>query len=347
MDDVNVAQRAARIGVVIPCYRVTRHILAVILKVGPEVDTILCVDDACPDRSGDFIEANCKDPRVVVLRNDVNLGVGGAVIKGYREALRRNLDVVVKIDGDGQMDPALVLRFVSPIISGAADYTKGNRFYSPELLRQMPNIRIFGNAILSFMSKLSSGYWDIFDPTNGYTAISASVLDILRLDKIDKRYFFESDMLFRLNIIRAKVVDIPMFSRYADEESGLKISKVIGPFLLGNLRNLGKRIVYNYYLRDFNVASVEMITSIALLTFGITFGLYKWISAGAEGEIATAGTVMLSALPIMIGVQLFLSALSYDVSSTPSEPIHRRLSDKHWVPVIKAHDNLPESQRLL
>lgn len=291
------------------------------------MDAILCIDDACPDGSGEFIEANCRDPRVTVLRNDQNRGVGGAVIRGYQEAILMGLDIAVKIDGDGQMDPALLEQFVMPIIQGAADYTKGNRFYSPEFLEQMPAVRIFGNAVLSFMSKLSSGYWDIFDPTNGYTAISVRVLEIMRLERLHERYFFESDMLFRLNIIRARIVDIPMLSKYADEESGLKIKRILGPFLLGHSRNLLKRIGYNYYLRDFNVASVELIGSLLLTTFGVLFGLYKWITESVEGDVATAGTVMISALPIIIGVQLFLAALSYDVSSTPKEAIHRKLSD--------------------
>ncbi len=317
----------ARVGVIIPCYKVTRHVLGVISRIGPEVDQIFCIDDACPDSSGDFIEAHCADPRVRVLRNEQNLGVGGAVVRGYQEVLRSNPDVVVKIDGDGQMDPALLRQFVIPIIQGVADYTKGNRFYSPEFLEQMPSVRIFGNAALSFISKLSSGYWDIFDPTNGYTAISVKILRIMRLDTLHKRYFFESDMLFRLSTIRAKVVDIPMVAKYADEESGLKINRILMPFILGHLRNMVKRIGYNYYLRDFNVASVELFASLLLILFGTSFGLLKWITESAQGEVATAGTVMISALPIIIGVQLFLAAISYDVSSTPREAIHPNLSN--------------------
>ncbi|ANY77712.1 glycosyl transferase family 2 [Microvirga ossetica] len=249
------------------------------------------------------------------------------MIRGYREAIEMDLDVVIKIDGDGQMDPVLLGQFADPIVHGLADYTKGNRFYSPEFLEQMPKVRVFGNAILSFMTKLSCGYWDIFDPTNGYTAISARVLRIMNLDRLHERYFFESDMLFRLNIIRAKVVDIPMLAKYADEESGLKISKIIGPFMLGHLKNMAKRIGYNYYLRDFNVASLELLSSILLISFGTVFGLYKWVTESAQGDVATAGAVMISALPIIIGVQLLLAALSYDVSSVPREAIHPNLSN--------------------
>lgn len=321
----------AKVGVVIPCYRVTRHVLDVISRIGPEVDEIYCVDDACPDKSGDFIEAHSTDPRVKVLRNEQNRGVGGAVTHGYREAIKADLDIVVKIDGDGQMDPALLVQFAEPIAQGIADYTKGNRFYSPDFLEQMPRVRIIGNAILSFMTKLSSGYWDIFDPTNGYTAINVKILRIMRLDRLHERYFFESDMLFRLNIIRAKIVDIPMVATYADEESGLKISKIVGPFIFGHMRNMLKRIGYNYYLRDFNVASMELLGSIFLISFGSAFGLYKWISEGVQGDIATAGTVMVSALPIIVGVQLLLAALSYDVSATPRDAIHPNLSKANRV----------------
>ena len=163
------------IAVVIPCYRVTNHVLDVIAKIGTEVSVIIAVNDCCPDDSGDFITKNCNDARVLVLRNQQNLGVGGAVLTGYRAAIGTGADVIVKVDGDGQMDPSLIPAFVAPIIAGEADYTKGNRFFDLEEIRAMPKVRLFGNAVLSFMTKHSSGYWDLFDPTNGYTAIHADV----------------------------------------------------------------------------------------------------------------------------------------------------------------------------
>ncbi|AOU96447.1 glycosyl transferase [Achromobacter ruhlandii] len=209
---------------------------------------------------------------MVVLRNEVNRGVGGAVMAGYRAAIDAGHDILVKVDGDGQMDPRLIPDFIAPIVLGNADYTKGNRFFDLETLRAMPGKRLFGNAVLSFMTKFSSGYWDLFDPTNGYTAIHARVAEHLPFDKISERYFFETDILFRLNLIGAVVVDVPMDAHYADEVSNLKISKIVGEFSLKHIRNSLKRIFYNYYLRGFSIASLELPLGILLFTFGVVYG---------------------------------------------------------------------------
>ncbi len=173
-----------RIGVVIPSYKVRKHILGVIAAMGEEVDRIYVVDDACPEHSGRFT-SNCiaATPRVRILRHAENRGVGGAVLTGYAAAIEDGVDVIVKVDGDGQMDPRLIPAFVAPIAAGEADYTKGNRFFDLEKVRVMPKMRLFGNAALSFLTKLSSGYWDLFDPTNGYTAIHVAVARHLPLKK--------------------------------------------------------------------------------------------------------------------------------------------------------------------
>jgi len=315
--------RASGIHVVIPCFRVTRHVLDVILRIGPEVSAIFAVDDACPDGSGDFIAANCADARVVVLRHTQNLGVGGAVLTGYRAAISAGAEVIVKIDGDGQMDPGLIPDFVAPILAGEADYAKGNRFFDFEELRAMPKVRIFGNALLSFMAKLSSGYWDLFDPTNGYTAIHAEVARRLPFEKISQRYFFESDMLFRLNTLRAVVVDVPMSAQYGDEVSHLRISKIVGEFVFKHGRNFAKRIFYNYYLRDMSLASIELPLGLILFISGGGFGAYHWI-VSSQNDVATpAGTVMLAALPVLMGAQLILAFLGFDIANVPRRPLHR------------------------
>jgi glycosyltransferase involved in cell wall biosynthesis len=261
-----------RIAVVIPCFKVTTHIANVILAMPNIVWRIYVVDDACPDGSVSFVEENVKDQRVQVLFHSENQGVGGAVMTGYRAAIADGADVIVKIDGDGQMDPALIPDFISPIWMGEADYTKGNRFFDLEKLRLMPRARLFGNAMLSLISKLSSGYWTIFDPTNGYTAIHADVARRLPFDKISRRYFFESDILFRLNTLRAVVVDVPMDGKYGDEVSNLKISKIIWEFLVKHVRNFLKRIFYNYYLRDMSLASIELPVGLVLFAFGSIYG---------------------------------------------------------------------------
>nr|WP_220131147.1 glycosyltransferase family 2 protein [Citrobacter freundii] len=310
-----------KVAVVIPCYKVKKHIFDVISNIGDEVCLIYVVDDKCPELSGEYVQKNCTDPRVKVIFNHENQGVGGAVISGYLASLEDNVDIVVKLDGDGQMDPSLISNFINPISKELADYTKGNRFYDVESLKPMPKIRLFGNTVLSFMTKFSSGYYNIFDPTNGYTAISSFALKKLNLDKLNKRYFFESDMLFRLNLINAKVVDVPMDAIYEDEESNLHIKKIIFPFLKGHLKNATKRIIYNYFLRDFSVASIELFSGILLSMFGILYGLVGWYKSLLFNELASGGTVMLSALPIILGMQLLLGFIQADIERQPKNSI--------------------------
>jgi dolichol-phosphate mannosyltransferase len=310
-----------RIAVVLPCYRSRRHVLDVIGRIEPEVFLIVAVDDACPDGTGEHISVRCPDPRVEVVRNDGNLGVGGAVIRGYRIALTRGADIVVKIDSDGQMDPALLMRIAHPIVAGGADYAKGNRFFNIEDVRRMPMLRLFGNAGLSFLTKLSSGYWNIFDPTNGYTAIHRVALEMLPLDKIDCSFFFESDMLFRLNIAGAVVIDVPIPASYGDEHSNLHVGRVVVPFLLKNLRNFLKRLFYRYYLRDLNIGSLEILAGTILLIFGVLFGATQWIDSAARGVTASAGTVMFAGLPILVGVQMILGFFAFDFMAMPKIPL--------------------------
>jgi dolichol-phosphate mannosyltransferase len=312
-----------RVAVVIPTYRAHRHILQVIQDIGPEVQLIYVVDDGCPDSSGDFVSAHSTDPRLCVIKHAHNQGVGAAVITGYKAALQDGMDILVKIDSDGQMDPALIMDFVSPILRGEADYTKGNRFFDLEAVRRMPPLRLFGNAVLSLITKLSSGYWTLFDPTNGYTAIHADVLRHLPLHKISPRYFFESDVLFRLNTLRAVVVDVPMAARYGDEVSHLKVGRVSVEFMFKHLRNFAKRIFYNYYLRDMSLASIQLPLGLALLMFGAVYGGYHWIHSSQAGVATLAGTVMLSAMPVLVGVQLLLGFIGHDVASVPVRPLHR------------------------
>lgn len=320
----NIDSSRVTIAVVIPCYKVKNHIIDVINSIGAGVDKIYVIDDKCPDASGQYVEDTCKDPRVIVQYNSENMGVGGAVMSGYQAAINDGADIIIKVDGDGQMDRSLIPAFVAPILDGEADYTKGNRFFDLDELKEMPPIRIFGNAVLSFLSKLSTGYWDLFDPTNGYTAIHADVARLLPFGKISKRYFFETDMLFRLNIMRAAVVDVPMNARYGDEVSNLKISKILGEFLFKHLRNLGKRVFYNYYLRDISLASLELPIGFFLLAFGTIFGLSHWVTAINDELTTPAGTVMLSALPILMGLQLILAFLAYDINSVPRRHRHKR-----------------------
>lgn len=316
-----------KVAVVIPCFRVKEHILEVIAKIGSEVALIIIVDDACPENTGDFVKSKCKDPRIQIIKHTKNLGVGGAMVTGYKFALENNVSVVVKIDGDGQMDPQILQRFLEPILAGNADYTKGNRFFKPEFLSQMPGVRLFGNAVLSFINKWISGYWNIMDPTNGYTAIHSTALRYLPLDKLDKGYFFESDMLVRLNIIRAVVEDIPMEAYYGRERSHLSITKVVFEFPIKYISRFFKRIGYRYFLRDFNLGSVSFLFGMILFSFGSIFGIYKWFRSSWLEIEATPGEVMIASLPIILGFQLLLFGLQYDVISIPTKSIQSQLDN--------------------
>ena len=313
----------SHISVVIPCYKVRDHVLAVIAKIPDRVSRIYVVDDCCPEGTGRYVQSDCQDPRVqAVIFHEGNKGVGGAMISGYRAALADGASIIVKIDGDGQMDPGLLDRFVDPILSGKADYTKGNRFFDLELVASMPRARLFGNSVLSLINKFVCGYWNIMDPSNGYTAIHAAALHRIPLQKIQERYFFESDMLFRLNVARAVVMDIPMEARYAGEPSSLSIAKVALDFPGKYVQRFVKRIFFNYFLRDFNIGTVELVLGTLLILGGAGFGFLRWYLSIERQIPATSGQVMFSALPILLGFQLWISALSFDISNVPTVPLN-------------------------
>lgn len=314
-----------KIAVIIPSYKVKKHILGVIKSIPKIVEKIYVIDDKCPEESGKYVLANNQDKRVRVVFHDINQGVGGAMVTGYKEAIKDKVSLVIKIDGDGQMDPDLIPYFINPILEGQADYTKGNRFFNLEFLKKMPTIRLIGNAGLSFITKISSGYWDMMDPTNGYTAIHINVLKVMSLDKLDKRYFFESDMLFRLNTVRAVVLDIPMISKYEDEKSNLRVSKILLEFPMKHLNRFFKRIFYNFFLRDFNIGTLNLLFGLIFSIFGFSFGLYKWFFGFQSGLATPTGTVMLSILPIIIGFQMLLFFINYDMLSVPKKVIHQSL----------------------
>lgn len=304
------------VGVVVPCYRVAAHVGAVIAGLPAWVTHVVCVDDRCPEDSGAAAEA-CGDPRVVVVRHAVNEGVGGAMVTGYRTALALGCDVVVKVDGDGQMDPAIMDRFVAPLVEGRADYTKGNRFTDFRALKAMPKVRLFGNSVLSFMIKMASGYWTMMDPTNGYTAVHRRALEQLDLDRLARRYFFESDMLIRLNVINAVVQAVPMPALYGDHPSSLRVSRVLVDFPPRIARGLLKRILLKYFIYDFNMGSLYLVAGVPLLLFGLLFGGYEWFQSIDTGAARPTGTVMLVALPLILGFQLLLQAIAVDIGAEP------------------------------
>jgi dolichol-phosphate mannosyltransferase len=313
-----------KIAVVIPCFRVRKHVIAVVEGVMEIADRIYVVDDCCPENSGQAVSEAIDDTKVSVIKHETNQGVGGAVVTGYRQALADQCDIVIKMDGDGQMDPKFIPTLIKLIVEGEADYTKGNRFFSIDHLRGMPRLRLFGNAVLSFVNKVSSGYWNIMDPTNGYTAIHIGALSWIDLSKLSQRYFFESDMLFRLGVIRAVVKDIPMPSLYGDEISNMRIRRIVADFPLRYIGNFIKRFFYNYLLRDVNVGTIETIMGLSFLAFGVVFGLVNWSEASAENRSAPIGTVMFASMAVILGVQFLLAALSFDVTNVPADPLQKK-----------------------
>jgi glycosyltransferase involved in cell wall biosynthesis len=302
---------------VVPAYNLDESIVELIDKLVLVVSHVILVDDKCPQNVGAFVENYYKDSRVQVVYNPQNLGVGGAVKNGYRTALELGADIVIKVDGDGQMDPSEIPNLVAPIIANQADYTKGNRFYTLKSLKVMPRKRLLGNSVLGIMNKFSTGYWNISDPNNGFTAISNDALMDLDLDEVSDSYFFESDMLFRLYCNRAVVRDIPMMSVYGNEKSSLSITRVTFEFFFKHFRNSIKRFFYSYILRDASVASLELPLGISLLTFGLSFSLVSWLQSGSTGIPNSPGTVMLAGMTILSGTQFILAFISHDVSNVP------------------------------
>ena len=311
--------RKDRIFVVIPSYKASNTIAKVIEGIGPEVEKIVIVDDYCPENTGKVAEY-LENPRVRVKRHDRNRGVGASTVTGYKFALEEGADIVVKVDADGQMDTSRILNLATPISMKRADYSKGNRFDDLASLKRMPLVRLIGNAILSLFTKFSSGYWSINDPTNGFTAIHRSSLERLDIEKLSKRYFFESDMLYRLSTIRAVVVDVGMPAIYANESSHLSVLKSALQFPFLHFRNLLKRVIYKYFLREWSVASLELIFGVFLICFGVIFGLTNFFYALSLSQGITAGQAILFAVSLILGFQLLLSALNYDVESEPSIP---------------------------
>ena len=312
---------------VIPCHRVEAEIGLVISSLPGYLKYIIFVDDASPDETAEIVErAAKKDRRILLIRHEKNLGVGGAMLSGFQKALELEADIVVKIDGDGQMDTNHIPNLLAPILYGQADYAKGNRFRDFQALQKMPVIRRIGNMALGFLTKAATGYWNLFDPTNGFVAIHGKILAQLPLSQIDKTYYFETDMLAKLYLLGAVVKDVPIPARYGTEVSNLSISRSIFEFSAKLLRTFLRRLVLKNLLYDFSMASIYMFTGVPLLLFGLLFGISKWIQYSKIGEAAPTGTVMLPTLSLIVGIQFFIAAIEIDLRSIPKEPLSGQLS---------------------
>jgi glycosyltransferase involved in cell wall biosynthesis len=310
-----------KVAAVVPAYRCKEQIVGVLRSIGPEVERILLIDDACPEKTGEHARANVSDTRLKVVFRESNGGVGAAVKTGIRAALDEGAELVIKLDGDGQMPANLIPRLLEPLRQGLADVAKGNRFWDARHLHEMPWVRLIGNSVLSFLNKAVSGYWSLMDPTNGFIAWHRSSLELIRLERLSDGYFFESDLLYELGLVRAVIHDLPMRAQYGDERSGLKIWHVILTFPLRYARRLFSRICYRYFLRDFNMGSLALLIGGPFTIFGFAFGISAWLSAAEMHIPSTSGTVMLAALPTIIGIQLLGLFCFYDVLMVPKTPL--------------------------
>ena len=311
--------KGKRIAVVVTAYDEASFVGRVIETVPAFVDRIYAVDDASPDESWDVIQRVADrinsaadgepnepalavadggdDRRVVPIRHDENRGYGAAVKTGYRRATEDGMDVVAVMNGDGQMDPAILDRIIDPVVTGEADYAKGNRLLSPEDREDMSTFRFVGNAMLTGLSKFASGYWSIGDPQNGYTAISRDAIERLDLAEITDQYGFLNHLLTHLNVAGCRVADVPMSAVYGDEESSIKYVPFVRFVSLLLLQSFCWRLKTRYVTRSFNPAVVHY----AVGTVGLIGGL-----AGVAGSVvrATRGEDGFAA-----GVASFVAAL--------------------------------------
>lgn len=306
------------ITVVIPCYNVSRHIEDVIKQLPAEVDWIVAVNDRSKDDTENILHRlQQENKKVVFINHEVNQGVGGAMITGFKRSIELNSDITIKIDGDDQMDPSYIPALIKPITDNKADYTKGNRFRDFKALRQMPVLRRFGNLGLSFLIKMASGYWNIFDPNNGFVAISNEMLKTININKIHKRYFFESSMLIELYHADAVIQEIPMKAKYGDEVSNLSLTRTLLGFPPKLLKAFIRRIILKYFLFDFNIASLYILFGAPLFLTGLVYGIVNFIEYGSSHIPAPTGTVVIPTLLIIMGFQLLLSATSFDITNYP------------------------------
>ncbi|GIW39933.1 MAG: hypothetical protein KatS3mg076_0510 [Candidatus Binatia bacterium] len=303
--------RGRRVAVVVPAHNEARHLPGVLRAIPEFVDRVFVVDDGSTDGTSEAARA-VSDPRIEVLRHEQPRGVGGATLAGFRRALEEGADLLAKVDGDGQMDPAFLPRLLDPLCDGCG-YAKGNRFLHADALRRMPRPRLVGNFLLTFLTKLASGYWRIFDPQNGYVAARAEVLRLLDLGKISEDFFFENDMLIHLNVHGVRVCDVPLEARYGDEESSLRIRQVLLTFPYKLFRGFWYRVYEKYILRDFSPIGVFWFLGAPLLVWGTGFGLWTWARSLVTGHPATTGTVMLSVLPFLLGFELVLQAIILEI----------------------------------
>lgn len=256
-----------KIGVVIPCYNTGSTAYKVISKLPNYIDQIVVIDDSCPENTGKILQKNIRNNKIKILFNKINMGVGASVIRGYRHLLKFDIDIFVKIDGDNQMDTKEMINLISPILSNQFNYTKGTRYMSKKSLKNLPFTRYFGNYLISYFSKITTGYWNIFDFLNGYTCMDRDFVKKILKFKIDKRFFFETHILIILNILHAKVKDIPVTIQYKNNKSNFKPLNEIKNFFFKNLKFFFIRVFEKYYRKNKNFIFFAMIFISSVINF--------------------------------------------------------------------------------
>jgi glycosyltransferase involved in cell wall biosynthesis len=310
--------RGAKVAAVVPAYREELLIGKVIDTMPSFVDHIVIVDDCSPDGTSAAVEAKA-DPRVTLIRHEKNTGVGGAIITGHKAAMALGSDINVIMAGDAQMDPDYLPALLKPITDKGYGFAKANRFFSADSFAGMPKYRIFGNIVLSFMTKLASGYWNLFDAQNGYTATRTDVLQRMQLDHVARGYSFENDWLIHLNILQVGATDVPIPAIYGDETSTIRLGRVVPELLRLLTVGFWRRIWYRYVLWSFSPVAVLLFIGLPLFIAGFVLAVMFTVLTAGTGT-ATAGTTMLAALPIIVGVQMLLTALQLDISASPDKP---------------------------
>jgi dolichol-phosphate mannosyltransferase len=307
------------ISVIIPAFNIGENIIDFLKRIPEYVDQIYLIDDCCPLRTGKIAEERKSEfKKLNIFYNHKNLGVGGAVKVGYRESLKSNIDIIVKIDGDNQMNPDEINKLVEPLLNAEYQYAKGNRFLNRDEIENYPKARFYGNIFLSFMSKLSSGYWDIFDPINGYTAITKESLKILNLKKIDDGYFFESDMLFNLYLKKFKVKDIPVEIKYFKNQiQNMSLIRESFNFLFKNISRSFKRVKLTYFNNNFTLGSFFSGMFFLSAIFTIFYGGFNYLYHYILNEFAPTGVVVISSIFLLL---MFLSLMIFLILDNFNNP---------------------------
>lgn len=309
--------RNIEVAVVIPCYNEEKLIGKTVKRLPDFVDHIIAVNDASTDKTLDKLHELAKDnKKVVVIDNEKNLGVGGALMAGYRYALEKTSSEAIGIvAGDDQFDTSYLGPMLDEFIEGKYDYVKASRFFHREAFKTMPRYRQFGNIFISLLTKFSTGYYTITDITNGCGWLRQSILQKVNFDFVQQRYDYETSMLTALSIAGAKIKDHAVPAYYGEEKSTIKLI----PTALRNLRavwvGFWRRMYYKYVLYSFHPIALFLLSGLALAGFGLVLGIYIAYVRIFNGESPSTGTVMLVVLPLFLGFQFLLTAITMDMNN--------------------------------